>query len=296
MRVCVCACVRVQTRQPTIIMKCTALALGMLAVTDAIELKPKPSLLKLRGGLGGIDATQVGTAVSVLNMANAGVMSLAPEKAGEMYGVAETKMTSFFAQWSGLMMFAQSLAVYLALKDGKSLAEGLGWGFLPSCVASVQDFLNDRMVGSLGMSQASKYMPAIVNVLLTLGLLGKLSFMDADLTMKVLAGWLGANGLFGYVATDAWMEGWGGSVSGAAETGMAKLMASTMMAGAALAGASALLGKSALESFGAAMGVYALTQIDSMYISKSLEAMGVDANKGLFWLVIQLATVAVIFA
>lgn len=276
-------------------MKYTALALGMLAVTDAIEAKPKPALLKLRGGLGGIDATQVGTAVSVLNMANAGVMSLAPEKAGEMYGVAETKMTSFFAQWSGLMMFAQSLAVYLAL-GGKSLAEGLGWGFVPSCVASVQDFLNDRMVGSLGMSQAAKYMPALVNVLLTLGLLGKLSFMDADLTMKVVTGWMGANGLFGYLATDAWMEGWGGSVSGAAETGMAKLMASTMIAGAALTGASAFMGKSALESFGVAMGVYALTQIDSLYISKSLEAMGVDTNKGLFWLVIQLATVAVIFA
>jgi len=276
-------------------MKYTALALGMLAVTDAIEVKPKPALLKLRGGLGGIDATQVASAVSVLNMANAGVMSLAPEKAGEMYGVAETKMTTFFAQWSGLTMFAQALAVYLAL-GGKSLAEGLGWGFVPSCVASVQDFLNDRMVGSLGMSQAAKYMPALVNVLLTLGLLGKLSFMDADLTMKVITGWFGANGLFGYLATDAWMEGWGGSVSGPAETGMAKLMASTMIAGAALTGASAFMGKSTLESFGVAMGVYALTQIDSLYISKSVEAMGVDTNKGLFWLVIQLATVAVIFA
>jgi len=276
-------------------MKCAVLALSMLVVASAIELKPKPALLKLRGGLGGIDANAVATAVSILNQANGAVMSLAPEKAGEMYGVPESKMTTFFAQWSGLMMFAQSLGVYLAL-GGKSLAEGLAWGFIPSCVASVQDFLNDRMVGSLGMSQAAKYMPAIVNILLTLGLFGKLSFMDADMTMKVLTGWMGANGLFGYLATDAWMEGWGGSVSGAAETGMAKLMASCMMGGAALTGASAFMGKSAVESFGMAMGVYALTQIDSIYISKSIQAMGVDPNKGLFWLVVQLATVAVIFA
>lgn len=276
-------------------MKCAVLALSMLVVASAIELKPKPALLKLRGGLGGIDANQVANAVSILNQANAAVMSLAPEKAGEMYGVPESKMSTFFAQWSGLMMFAQSLGVYLAL-GGKSLAEGLAWGFIPSCVASVQDFLNDRMVGSLGMSQAAKYMPAIVNILLTLGLFGKLSFMDADMTMKVLTGWMGANGLFGYLATDAWMEGWGGSVSGAAETGMAKLMASCMIGGAALTGASAFMGKSTLESFGMAMGVYALTQIDSIYISKSIQAMGVDPNKGLFWLVVQLATVAVIFA
>ena len=50
-----------------------------------------------------------------LNGANAAVMALAPEKAGELYGVSESKMTTFFAQWSGLIMFGQALAVYLAL-------------------------------------------------------------------------------------------------------------------------------------------------------------------------------------
>lgn len=220
---------------------------ALLAVADAASLvQPKPSLLKLRGGLGGIDAEKVATIVTGLNAANAGVMALAPEKAGEMYGISESKMSSFFAQWSGLIMFGQALAVYLAL-GGKSLAEGMGWGMVPICVASIQDFLNDRMVGSLGMSAAAKYMPAVVNLLFTLGLLGKLSFMDADMTMKVSTVWMGANGLFGYLATDAWMGGWGGKVSGAAETGMAKLMASTMIGGAVLSGASAFMGKSALE-------------------------------------------------
>lgn len=123
----------------------------------------------------------------------------------------------------------------------------MGWGMIPICVSSVQDFLNDRMVGSLGMSAASKYMPTLVNILFTLGLFGKLSFMDADMTMKVSTAWMGLNGLAGYFATDAWMDGWGGSISGAAEAGMAKLFASTMMGGAALSGANAFMGKSVLE-------------------------------------------------
>ena len=96
---------------------------------------------------------------------------------------------------------------------------------IPICVSSVQDFLNDRMVGSLGMSAASKYMPTLVNILFTLGLFGKLSFMDADMTMKVSTAWMGSNGLAGYFATDAWMDGWGGRSWRRREAGMAKLFA-----------------------------------------------------------------------
>jgi len=278
-------------------MKVTALALGMLVATDAASLvKPRhsPSLLKLRGGLGGIDANQVATASSVLVGVNGAVMSLAPELAGEMYGVAETKMTTFFAQWSGLMMLCQALAVYLAL-GGATLAEGLAWGMVPATVTSIQDFLNDRMVGKLGMSAAAKYMPTLINTLLMLGLFGKLSFMDTAMTMKVSSVWMGANGLAGYFATDAWMEGWGGKVSGAAETGMAKFMASCMMGGAMLGGASAFMGKSVLESWGLATAVYFATAIDSNYISKTTPEMGADPNKSLFWIAVQVATMAAIF-
>jgi hypothetical protein len=70
-----------------------ALLLGALAASsDALELKKQP-VMKLRGGLGGIDANQVANVVMVVSGANAGVMSLAPKKAGDMYGVASTKWT-----------------------------------------------------------------------------------------------------------------------------------------------------------------------------------------------------------
>ena len=40
--------------------------------------------------------------------------------------------------------------------------------------------------------------------------------------------------------------------------------------------------------------VFALGSIDGTYISKHNEAMGVDANKSLFWLVVQLAVAGTI--
>lgn len=65
-----------------------SILVGLLAVSvDALVVKKEP-VMKLRGGLAGIDANQVANVVMGLSAANAGVMALAPKKAGEMYGVA----------------------------------------------------------------------------------------------------------------------------------------------------------------------------------------------------------------
>jgi hypothetical protein len=271
-----------------------ALILGLVVVsTHAAVLKKQP-VMKLRGGISGVDATQVAKVVSGITAANGVVMSLAPTKAGEMYGVTETKWTNFFAQWAGIMMTGQALTALLAL-GGMSFTEAMGWGFLPSVIVSVQDFLNDRMVGELGMGDAARYMPPLINALLTAGLFGKLSFLDADMALKVSAAWMGLNGAFGYLATDKWLEGWGGKDLSAVEAGMGKLMAQCMLGGAVFGGASAFMDKSPLEAFGAMMALYFASSIDGIYISKTMDSMGVDANKGLFWAVLQAASAAAVF-
>jgi len=230
-----------------------------------------------------------------VSAANAGVMSLAPKKAGEMYGVASTKWTDFFAQWAGIMMFGQSLTAYLTLVHNMAMPKALAWGMVPSLIASLQDFLNDRMVGEMGMSDAAKYMPMLVNTFLTLGLFGKVPNVDAELVMKIGAVWMGVNGLHGYFATDAWMNNWGANGLTAVDKGMGKLMAQTMIGGASYIVASVFGGKSDLEAYGTMMAVYALGSIDGSFISKTTEAMGVESSKALFWAAIQLATAAAIF-
>merc|ERR1719174_152567 len=278
----------------------TALLVGLLvASTDASSLvktsiKTQQPLMRLLGGLGGVDAGQVANVVCGISAANAGVMSLAPKKAGEMYGVASTKWTDFFAQWAGLIMFGQTLTAFLAI-GGMGLNEALGWGFVPSCVFAIQDLLNDRMVGEMGMAASAKFMPPLINIVLTLALLGKLPFLDGDVAAKFTTVWMGLNGLAGYFATDAWIEAWGGKGLSVVEKGMGKLMGQCMTASAAYVGASVFMGKSALESFGVMMGLYALCSVDFMFISKTMESMGVEPAKAGFWAVIQAITAATIF-
>lgn len=49
------------------------------------------------------------------------------------------------------------------------------------------------------------------------------------------------------------------------------------------------------QCFGLLMAVYGLGSIDFIFVSKTMEAMGVDSAPGLFWLAIQAATTALIF-
>ena len=60
-----------------------ALIIGLVASSTALHLKQQP-VMKLRGGLAGLDADQVSKVVMGISAANAGVMALAPTKAGEM--------------------------------------------------------------------------------------------------------------------------------------------------------------------------------------------------------------------
>jgi hypothetical protein len=250
--------------------------------------------MKLRGGLAGLPADQVATGVMGLAAINSVVMGLAPKKAGEMYGVADTKWNEFFAQWFGIICFGQALSAYLAL-GGMDMATAIGWGFIPSVIFALQDLLNDRMVGQMGMNTAAKYAPPLINLLFTLGCFNKIPGLDPEMTLKLAAIWMGANGLFGYLSTDTWLEGWGGSGLSAVESGMGKLFASSMVGGASYLAANIFFGKNALESYGVMLAVYLLTNLDSMYLSKTMEAMGVDSTKGLFWAGVQALGSASIF-
>lgn len=274
-------------------MRALLLGIALTATTEALMVKKEP-VMKLRGGLAGIDANQVATGVMAISAANAGVMSLAPTKAGEMYGVAETKWTTFFAQWAGIIMFGQTMTAFLAA-GGMSVPEAMGWGFVPSCVVALQDLLNDRMIGEMGMGAPAKFMPPLINIILTLGGLGKIPGLDPTMAVKMTAVWMGLNGVFGYFATDAWLDGWGGKGLTAVDKGMGKLMASTMVGSCIYLAASTFFGKSNLESFGLMMGAYALSSIDGVYISKTMDAMGVEPSKALFWAVIQAVACATIF-
>jgi len=273
---------------------------ALLCATSALVVKqptttvPAP-VLKLRGGLAGLDGNQVATYASWLLAANSAVMTLAPEKAIELYGVkASSAMMSQFIAYAGSNMLSIAIASILAL-GGMDFATAVAWGFVPQCVLNVQGFLNEKMT-KMGFGQAAKFMPTIVSLVLTAGLFGKLSFLDTAMALKVTAGWSAINGLAGYFATADFMKAWEGPTMTAVETAIAKLFCGTLVMGGVFAGSVAFLEKDTLTTIAYTWAAFLATNLDALFLSKTMEKLGADVNAGYAWTAIQAFVIAAILA
>ena len=273
---------------------------ALLCATSALVVKqptttvPAP-VLKLRGGLAGLDGNQVATYASWLLAANSAVMTLAPEKAVEMYGVKSSSMVvSQFVEYAGSSMLSIAIASILAL-GGMDFATAVAWGFVPQCVLNVQGFLNEKMT-KMGFGQAAKFMPTIVSLVLTAGLFGKLSFLDTAMALKVTAGWSAINGLGGYFATADFMKAWEGPTMTPVETAMAKFFCGTLIMGGVFAGSVAFLDSDVLTAIGHTWAASLATQLDANFISKTTEIIGADKNPQYAWMAVMAVVAGSILA
>ena len=273
---------------------------ALLCATSALVVKqptttvPAP-VLKLRGGLAGLDGNQVATYASWLLAANSAVMTLAPEKAVEMYGVKSSSMVvSQFVEYAGSSMLSIAIASILAL-GGMDFATAVAWGFVPQCVLNVQGFLNEKMT-KMGFGQAAKFMPTIVSLVLTAGLFGKLSFLDTAMALKVTAGWSAINGLAGYFATADFMKAWEGPTMTPVETAMAKFFCGTLLMGGVFAGSVAFLDSDVLTAIGHTWAASLATQLDANFISKTTEIIGADKNPQYAWMAVMAVVAGSILA
>jgi len=272
----------------------TASIIGSLAVSEAATLKkPTPAVMKLRGGLGGLDSKQVATYASYLFATNAGVMALAPEKAMEMYGVENpSAITSQFAEWAGGTMLMIAIASILGL-GGMDFTTALAWGSVPTLVQNAQGLLKGTAT-KLGFGTMAQYMPAIVSAVLTAGLFGK--GLDAALALKVTAAWMGLNGLGCYFFTEPFMKAWEGPAMGVVETTRAKFFGGVMTCAGLFAASVAFGEKDLLTAIAYSWAGFLATQVDALFVSKTMEKLGADVNAGYAWLAIQAFVVAAILA
>ena len=273
---------------------------ALLCATSALVVKqptttvPAP-VLKLRGGLAGLDGNQVATYASWLLAANSAVMTLAPEKAVEMYGVKSSSLVvSQFVEYAGSSMLSIAIASILAL-GGMDFATAVAWGFVPQCVLNVQGFLNEKMT-KMGFGQAAKFMPTIVSLVLTAGLFGKLSFLDTAMALKIAAGWSAINGLGGYFATADFMKAWEGPTMTPVETAMAKFFCGTLIMGGVFAGSVAFLDSDVLTAIGHTWAASLATQLDANFISKTTEIIGADKNPQYAWMAVMAVVAGSILA
>merc|ERR1712224_754795 len=105
------------------------------------------------------------------------------------------------------------------------------------------------------------------------------------------AGWGLFNGVAGYFATEPFMKGWEAPLNTDVEKAMAKFFCGVLACISVMPAALAFKGATTLEAIAYSYGAFALTQADGLYISKTQDTIGADKNAGLFWLVVQVATV-----
>jgi hypothetical protein len=278
-------------------MKLCTTIIGSLAICAEASMlkKPTPAVMKLRGGLGSLDPTQVATVGSYLSAVNAGVMSLAPEKALEMYGVSNpSPVLSQMAEWAGGMLMMIALTSILAL-GGMDFTQALAWGAVPSTIQNIQGVLKGT-AAKLGFGTAAQYMPALVSIVLNAGLFGKAGAFDSALALKVTAAWMGLNGLGAYFATEPFMKAWEGPTMSGVELAFGRFFGSVMACTGVFVSSVAFLEKDTLTAIGYAWAAFLATNIDSLFISNTVEKLGADPTGGYVWAAIQAVVAASILA
>jgi len=260
-----------------------SLALG----SEAVMLKkPTPAVMNLRGGLAGLDPTDVATKANYLNLVNAGVMTLAGETAVGLYGVKDpSPVMSQMAEWAGGLILMMAITTLKAI-DGGDFTNALAWGSVPSLIQNVQGLLRGT-AGKLGFGTAAQYMPALVSAVLTAGLFGKAGPLDSALALKITAVWFLANGLVGYFATEPFMGAWEAPPMSSADMAFGKFFCGIMACAGIFVSSVAFLEKDILTAIGYTWAAFLATNLEGLFLSKTYEKMGADLTGGYVWAAIQ---------
>ena len=260
-----------------------SLALG----SEAVMLKkPTPAVMNLRGGLAGLDPTDVATKANYLNLVNAGVMTLAGETAVGLYGVKDpSPVMSQMAEWAGSLILMVAITTYKAI-DGGDFTNALAWGSVPALIQNVQGLLRGT-AGKLGFGTAAQYMPALVSAVLTAGLFGKAGPLDSALALKITAVWFLANGLVGYFATEPFMGAWEAPPMSTADMAFGKFFCGIMACAGIFVSSVAFLDIDILTAIGYTWAAFLATNLEGLFLSKTYEKMGADLTGCYVWAAIQ---------
>ena len=87
------------------------------------------------------------------------------------------------------------------------------------------------------------------------------------------------------------MKGWEAPLNSPAEEAMAKFFCGILGCSGAFTGSVAFMGHDIMEAAAVGWGAFQLTNLESLFISKFSDTLGVDKNAGLAWAVIQAAIV-----
>ena len=265
----------------------TKVLLCSLAVASAFSVKKTDQpLLRLRGGLGGVEPTQVATAAACLSVANGLYCGLAPEPALEAYGMQKASFeVGQMCKSLGITNIAQAVLALSLLKGG-DLNAAIGWSQLPFLLLSLQsiwDGTGDKMGQPkpaqfllLGITAATMYCAFTGN--------------NMPLAAQLSAGWALLNGIGAALAPGKLAAAWGMNGDASFE-GMMKNFGYQLCSLGVLQYLVAT-GTDVSKAVGYAFALSLVGLVDMMYVSRSADAMGVEKNAARAWMVIQSAVAA----
>ena len=254
----------------------------MLALFAANHGAVMPALqpaLQLRGGMsiGGVEPEQVATGLNLLLGVQGLMMIQNQEKIHEVYDVKATPISEFFTENGGAILTGLAIAATMAL-GGSDPAECIAYGNIPTNLQNIKDFVAGTADNN-GWGAPAKFLPLIVNGVLTAAMLGKIDAISSADAVKGFAIWFLANAVGLYALPNQAMEGWGIADMKPLDVSFTKLFG-TMLGTMGAFAYQLADGKSAVESLGAAWAVNTAGLGASTFITN--DGVG-DPDKAKFW-------------
>ena len=256
--------------------------LSLFAANHGAVMPALQPALQLRGGMsiGGVEPEQVATGLNLLLGVQGLMMIQNQEKIHEVYDVKATPISEFFTENGGAILTGLAIAGTMAL-GGSDPAECIAYGNIPNNLQNIKDFVAGTADNN-GWGAPAKFLPLIVNGVLTAAMLGKIDAISSADAVKGFAIWFLANAVGLYALPNEAMEGWGISSMSAGDVSFTKLFA-TMLGSMGAFAYQLSDGKSATEAIGAGWAVNTAMSATQQLITK--DGVG-DPDKGKFWLAV----------
>ncbi|KAJ1477350.1 hypothetical protein T484DRAFT_1631347 [Baffinella frigidus] len=242
--------------------------------------RPPAPALRLKGGLGGVDAELVAQLATGLGSMNGAFSALAPEQAAEAYGVKVGGLSQMLMECTGFSLVAQGIFSAKTLA-GSSIQEAVAWALVPETVYFVQLVLQGR-AAKINMNKSGHFVVIAINLFLAHACFTGAD--HADTALKVWLAWGAINVVAFIAAPEPALKAWG--LSSFTATDVVFMRSHGWNVGGLLAAQASqiLWGNSPSTAVGHAFLVMAASVLDGLFISKGPEKLGVPVGALYAWL------------
>jgi hypothetical protein len=281
-----------------------SLAAGTSAITPAV--RPRAAL-KLRGGMGPIDASTAATVGAGLMAANGVYCGLAPTPAAQAYGLESPsfKVTQMIKSLGYTGVAIAILAI--AMLKGMPLAAAFGWSNVPWILLSLDNIWN----GTAEKMGQPKFAPLLLLAINSAACYCGLTDSYMPTAAAALAAWTAANGALFAVMPSKGLEAWGmkpetnfrslyerreSEKEATTLNAMMKNFGYSLLASAVLT-YSVASGNADIEAaVGYVFSVLLVNIVDMLLVSKTADSLTADKKPLYAWAVIQAGVVAATLA